>query len=149
MELLNGINHAGILTTNLSRWLEFYCNVFEAEVVFEETTPQFRHAIVKIGPHSMLHVLEVAGGPQGSGTQRMLPRGFLDHLGLDVASKEAFEEIRWRLVQRGASDGAVLDLGPQLNVQFVDPDGIQVEVCWVRDPKLQGFHAPQPFSDSV
>ena len=48
------------------------------------------------------------------------------------------------LVALGASDGAVTDLGPQLSFWFVDPDGMHIAVDWVRDPSLQGFHAPRP-----
>lgn len=30
---------------------------------------------------------------------------------------------------------------------FTDPDGTHVEVDWVRDPSLAGFHAPVPVAD--
>ena len=36
----------------------------------------------------------------------------------------------------------VTDLGPKLSFWFTDPDGTHVEVDWVRDPSLAGFHAP-------
>jgi hypothetical protein len=55
--------------------------------------------------------------------------------------------VRARLVARGASDGAVTDLGPKLSFWFTDPDGMHVEVDWVRDPSLQGFHAPVPVEE--
>lgn len=76
----------------------------------------------------------------------MLQRGHLDHLGLDAPSREAFDEICSRLRARGATDGAVFDLGPQIAVWFTDPDGMEIEVCWNLDPSLHGFHAPQPIT---
>ena len=36
----------------------------------------------------------------------------------------------------------VTDLGPKQSFWFTDPDGTHVEVDWVRDPSLAGFHAP-------
>jgi hypothetical protein len=42
---------------------------------------------------------------------------------------EAFEEIRRRLIDRGAADEFVTDFGPVLSMFFVDPDGLELEVC--------------------
>ena len=77
----------------------------------------------------------------------MLDRGHLDHFALNVPSREAFDELRRRVRDRGLSDGVVTDLGPKLSFWFTDPDGAHVEVDWVRDPSLAGFHAPVPVED--
>jgi len=74
----------------------------------------------------------------------MFGRGHLDHLGLSVASRESFLEVRRRLIAAGASDGEVSDLGPKWCLWFRDPDGMHTEVCWTRDPSLRGYHAPVP-----
>ena len=50
MDLLTGVNHVAVLTADLDRFVEFYTEVFDLEVVFTETTPAFRHAIVRTGP---------------------------------------------------------------------------------------------------
>ena len=42
---------------------------------------------------------------------------------------EAFEEIRRRLMARGAADDFVTDFGPILSMFFRDPDGLEAEVC--------------------
>lgn len=147
MSLLNGFNHAALVTQDLDRLVAFYTEVFDAEVVFQESTPEMRHAILRVADSTMLHPVEVAGNPHGAGLSAMLGRGHLDHLGLCAASREAFDEIRRRLVQRGASDGEISDLGPQLNLWFADPDGMRAEVCWIRDPGLRSFHAPQPYAE--
>jgi hypothetical protein len=59
----------------------------------------------------------------------MFGRGRIDHLGLQAASLDAFEEIRRRLINRGAADDFVTDFGPVLSVFFTDPDGLEGEVC--------------------
>ena len=42
---------------------------------------------------------------------------------------DAFEEIRRRLINRGAADDFVTDFGPVLSMFFTDPDGLEGEVC--------------------
>lgn len=149
MQLLSGINHVAIMTADLDRFTAFYTDVLEATVVFEETTPAFRHAILSVGAGGLLHPVEVAGNLHGRASDAMFDRGHLDHLALDVPSREAFDQVRARLVACGAGDGAITDLGPKLSAWFVDPDGMRVEVDWVRDPSLQGFHAPVPVEEAA
>ena len=49
MTLLAGVNHVAVLTTDLDRFVDFYTGVFDLDVVFTETTPAFRHAILRTG----------------------------------------------------------------------------------------------------
>ena len=149
MQLVTGINHVAIMTEDVDRFSTFFTEVFGARVVFEETNPQFRHAILSLGGTSVLHPVEVVDNAHARASSAMFDRGHLDHFALDVPSREAFEEIRKRLVERGASDGAVTDLGPKLSFWFLDPDGAHVEVDWVHDQSLQGFHAPRPVEEAV
>jgi len=144
VQLTTGINHVAIMTEDVDRFVAFYTEVFDATVVFAETTPQFRHAILSVGGTSVLHPLEVEGSPHGKGSSAMTDRGHLDHFAIDVPTREAFDELRERLVARGACDGEVTDLGPKLSFWFTDPDGARFEVDWVTDAELKGFHAPVP-----
>jgi len=148
VQLLTGINHVAIMTEDLDRFTAFYTDVLDASVVFEETNPQFRHAILSVGGTSVLHPVQMSGNPHARASSTMMDRGHLDHLALDVPSRDAFDEVRRRLVDRGASDGAITDLGPKLSFWFVDPDGMHIEVDWVHDPSLQGFHAPRPVDEA-
>jgi len=66
----------------------------------------------------------------------MFGRGRLDHMALQAASLEAFDEIRRRLMERGSTDGFVTDFGPILSLFFTDPDGLEAEVC-VDNPDAQ------------
>jgi len=144
MHLVTGINHVAVLTEDLDRFVNFYREVFELDLVFEETTPAFRHAILRIGPDSWLHPAEVAGSPDATASAAQFARGHLDHLGLTAPSAEAFAAVRSRLLARGASDGAVDDLGAFHSLWFVDPDGLQVELVVVVDASLGDIHAPRP-----
>jgi len=143
-QLTTGINHVAIMTEDLDRFVGFYTEVFGAEVVFTDTNPHFRHAILRVGGVSVLHPVQRPDGGHGRASDAMLDRGHLDHLALDVPSREAFDELRARLVARGASDGAVTDLGPKISFWFTDPDGMRGEIDWVQDPSLAGFHDPVP-----
>jgi catechol 2,3-dioxygenase-like lactoylglutathione lyase family enzyme len=146
MQLTRGVNHIAVLTDDLERFVEFYCAVFDLEVVFTETTPAFRHAILRTGPDSWLHPAQVFGGAHGAGSAAMFQRGHLDHLALTACSPEAFAVLRDRLVQRGATEGKVDDLGAFHALWFTDPDGMQVEVTLIVDPQLAGIHAPEPLA---
>ena len=72
----------------------------------------------------------------------MFGRGRIDHLGLQAASIEAFDEIRDRLMARGASDDFVTDFGSILSVFFRDPDGLEGEVCVANPDAVPGVTNP-------
>ncbi|WP_232665944.1 VOC family protein [Pseudonocardia sp. TRM90224] len=152
MQLLSGINHVAIVTADLDRFTAFYTGVIGLTPVFEESVPGFRHAILAVGDHTVLHPVQAPADNEtetghGLGSPTIMDRGHLDHFALDVPSWEAFEELRRKLVAHGSSDGAVTDLGPKISFWFVDPDGMHVEIDWVHDRSLRGFHAPTPLSE--
>ena len=147
MTLVAGVNHVAVLTLDLDRFVEFYTDVFELPVVFEETTPAFRHAILRAGPGSWLHPAEVTGSTHGAGQAAMFDRGHLDHLALTAASPETFATLRSRLVERGACDGGIEDLGSFHSLWFEDPDGMRGELTLITDPTLTTIHAPTPLPD--
>jgi len=146
MTLLSGINHVAVMTDDLDRFVDFYTGVFGLEVVFEEATPAFRHAILRTGPDSWLHPAQVTGNAHGVALPAMFERGHLDHLALTAASPEAFADLRQRLVERGADAGEVEDLGAFHAVWFEDPDGMRVELTVIVDPELRGIHEPRPLA---
>jgi catechol 2,3-dioxygenase-like lactoylglutathione lyase family enzyme len=144
MSLVSGINHVAVLTSDLDRFVAFYAEVFDMPVLFEETTPAFRHAILRAGPSSWLHPAAVSGNPHGAALPGMFERGHLDHLALSAASAEAFEVIRARLLARHATTGTIEDLGAFRALWFNDPDGMRGELSLIVDPELKVFHAPTP-----
>lgn len=89
----------------------------------------FELTIVWVGPTAELDVFEFAGNTEHERQVPMFGRGRLDHLALEAASTETFEEIRRRLIARGATDGFATDFGHVLSHCFRDPDGLEAEVC--------------------
>lgn len=124
MRLTRGVNHVAVLTDDLDRFVDFYTTVFDLELVFTETTPAFRHAILRTGPDSWLHPAEVNGHGAASASATMFERGHLDHLALTADSVAAFDELCGRLTAHGASDGTIEDLGSFHSLWFTDPDGM-------------------------
>jgi len=130
--VLNGINHVAILTNDTERLHAFYEGVFDAAVTtfpHAPDGPDVRLSFIKIGPFSELNVFQVEGNTEADRQTPMFGRGRIDHLALHAESLEAFETIRDRLIERGATDGFVTDFGPILSVFFRDPDGLECEVC--------------------
>jgi catechol 2,3-dioxygenase-like lactoylglutathione lyase family enzyme len=136
--LTDGINHVGMLTADTDRFVEFYGSVFGATVDGEMRVPEegMRLTFVKLGEVGELNVFELEGNDEASKQVPMFGRGRLDHLAIQAADLEAFEIIRDRLIERGASDGFVTDFGPVLSLFFRDPDGLEAEVC-VPNPDRQ------------
>jgi catechol 2,3-dioxygenase-like lactoylglutathione lyase family enzyme len=143
MSLVSGINHVAILTTDLDRFIRFYGSVFGVELLFEETTPAFRHAILRAGASSWLHPAEIAGNAHSAALPEMFTRGHLDHMALTAPTRDAFETIRERLLLENATSGIVEDLGAFHALWFTDPDGMRGEVSLIVDPALREFHAPR------
>jgi catechol 2,3-dioxygenase-like lactoylglutathione lyase family enzyme len=142
--LLDGINHVAVITDDTDRFVRFYKEVFDATVSHQETIPVGRLTMVDIGPRTELNVFEVDGHePPTRGS--MFGHGPVDHMGLQAADRDAFVEIRRRLIERGATDGFVTDFGRAHSVWFKDPDGLEGEVLlWLsRDapPKPPGTAA--------
>lgn len=140
--LLSGINHVAVLTGDTDRFLEFYRDVFGATHELFQARDEFKLTIVWIGATSELNVFELYGNTEHEHQVPMFGRGRLDHLALEAASLEAFEEIRDRLLARGATDGFVTDFGHILSVFFRDPDGLEGEVCVQNPDAKPGVHNP-------
>lgn len=132
--LVSGINHVAILTADTSRLCAFYTEMFGA-VVDGELHPEegLRLTFLRVGPTSEFNVFEVEGNTEADRQAPMFGRGRIDHLALNAGSLKAFDTIRDRLIEAGASDGFVTDFGPILSVFFKDPDGLEAEVC-VQNP---------------
>jgi catechol 2,3-dioxygenase-like lactoylglutathione lyase family enzyme len=144
---LKGLNHVAVITNDAARLNAFYEDVFDAEVVRDGS--EFpggkgpRLSIIKIGDWAELNVFQIEGNTEADRQTPMFGRGRLDHLALQAASLEAFEDIRERLMARGAADDFVTDFGPMLSLFFRDPDGLECEVCVENPDAVPGvFHPP-------
>jgi catechol 2,3-dioxygenase-like lactoylglutathione lyase family enzyme len=128
--LLNGVNHVAILTNDARRLHAFYREVFDAPVTKDLAAGEGgRLSFIDIGPTNELNVFEIEGNTEAQRQTPMFGRGRIDHIGLQAASIDAFDTIRERLIAKGSTDGFVTDFGPILSLFFVDPDGLEGEVC--------------------
>ena len=142
--LLMEVNHVALMTNDTDRLVAFYREVFEAEIgaQLEEFDGAIRLTFIRIGENAELNVFQVEGNTEADRQTPMFGRGRIDHLGLQAASIEAFDQIRDRLIARGASDHFVSDFGPTLSVFFRDPDGLEGEVCIPNPDAIPGVNNP-------
>src|ERR1700682_3266302 len=141
--LLDGFNHVAILTSDTARFVEFYREVFDAKVAGSmDMDGQGLLTFVQIGTQAEINLFEVSGNTEAQRQTPMFGRGRIDHLGLQAATLEAFEEIRQRLIERDAADEFVTDFGPVLSVFFRDPDGLEGEVCVANPEARPGIFNP-------
>jgi catechol 2,3-dioxygenase-like lactoylglutathione lyase family enzyme len=133
--VVTGFNHVAVVTEDLDRLIDFYGAAFGLEVG-REVVDEHRHAVLRVGADSLLHAFEVPDNPHAVATGGMLDRGHLDHLAFTAPDLEAFEDIRARLVELGASDGEVRDFGIGYSLSFRDPDGMSSEVLVMLDDDL-------------
>jgi hypothetical protein len=127
--LLDGVNHIAWISRDVDRLGRFYQRVFDA--VIGPTRPHGpgeTMTVIDIGPATQLNVFVIDGNSEADRQTPMWGRGRIDHVGLAAASPEAFEVIRGRLIDTGASDGTVSDFGGALSIFFRDPDGLEGEV---------------------
>ena len=127
--LLDGVNHIAWISTDVDRLGRFYQRVFDAVVgPTRPHGPGETMTVIDIGPATQLNVFVIDGNTEADRQTPMWGRGRIDHVGLAAASPEAFEVIRGRLIDTGASDGTVSDFGGALSIFFRDPDGLEGEV---------------------
>ena len=134
MALVNDLHHLAFLTADLDRLISFYERIFDAQVRLDLEDDGLRHALIEIGPHTLLHPFQVPS-VEVPGRQQIFERGRLDHFALNAASEEAFREIRRRLIAEGANateGGLVTDMGSVWSFSFHDPDDAWHEVMWVK-----------------
>lgn len=134
MSLLRGFNHVAVLTHDTQRLVDFYEEVFDATSMPAEKNDFLQLTLIWVGPFNALNVFEIKDNAEADKQVPMFGRGRLDHFGLEAASHEAFDEIRNRLIAKGATDGFVTDFGLELSLFFRDPDGLEGEVLWQHNP---------------
>jgi catechol 2,3-dioxygenase-like lactoylglutathione lyase family enzyme len=127
--LLDGVNHIAWISKDVDRLSRFYATVFDARIgPTRDHGPGETMTVIDIGPATQLNIFVIDGNTEADRQTPMWGRGRIDHVGLAAASPEAFEMIRGRLIEAGASDGMVNDFGTAQSVFFRDPDGLEGEV---------------------
>jgi catechol 2,3-dioxygenase-like lactoylglutathione lyase family enzyme len=148
--LVDGLNHVAFVTTDLDRLAGFYKRVFDADMVVDVRARGVRHAFIELGPSCVLHPFEFPDNPHATASPQIFERGHLDHIAINASSQAAFDTIRQRLVDEGVSDGEITDFGSVFSVFFRDPDGMDAEVCvmkegasWSDSREPEGWAPPQ------
>jgi hypothetical protein len=117
--------------------------VFGAEVLGESRLgSEGLLTFVRVGEQAEINLFEIYGNSEVDRQTPMFGRGRIDHIALQAASLAAFDEIRRRLIDGGASDEFVTDFGPILSVFFRDPDGLEGEVCVANPDAVPGVMNP-------
>jgi catechol 2,3-dioxygenase-like lactoylglutathione lyase family enzyme len=144
--LTSGLHHVATITNDSDRLQAFYREIFEAVVIRDGSEFPDGHGprltVIKIGESCELNVFQIEGNAEADRQTPMFGRGRLDHFALQAASLESFEEIRSRLMERGAADDFVTDFGSMLSVFFRDPDGLEGEVCVANPDATAGVDNP-------
>ena len=116
--LLSGLNHAAVVTADLDRLCAFYTEVFGIDAVDAPAPPGTRVALLRVSATAGFNLWEVPEGAHTRGSAAMLERGHIDHIAFEAPTARALDEVRRRLIERGASDGHVSDYGAVLCVPF-------------------------------
>lgn len=141
--LVNGYSHTAILTGDSERFVAFYQEVFGAEVYATTATSKGgKVTFIRVGPTAEINLFELPDNHEHEHQTPMFGRGRIDHVALQAATMEDFEEVRRRLMERGASDDFVSDFGNILSVFFRDPDGLEGEVCIPNPDVIPGYMPP-------
>ena len=132
--LLTGFNHVATVTRDMDRLIAFYEEVFDATTVFDLVAPglDLRHVGLDVGG-AFVHAWEADETTTGTFPQEMFRRGRVDHFALAAGDEAALEVLRQRLVDHHACDGGITDFGSILSVWFTDPDGMELEVCCLKE----------------
>ena len=127
--MLAGFDHVAVLTADLEQFVEFYSDVFGAEVEGRLTDDGLRMVVLRIGPTSEINVFQIDGNAEAAKQTPTFGRGRLDHFAFRATSIDQFDALRADLIRRGCSDGYVTDFGQVLSVFFRDPEGLELELC--------------------
>ncbi|WP_255397814.1 VOC family protein [Mycobacterium sp. 852002-51163_SCH5372311] len=128
---LAGLHHLGISVTSLDRSLRFYCDVVGADLLVPPnngTSPSFvgRVAILSLGGR----IVDLCEHSRNEGERFDPARTGLDHLALAAESVDELHAWATWLDNCGVSRSPVREVADGLGTMFdfVDPDGIQIEV---------------------
>jgi catechol 2,3-dioxygenase-like lactoylglutathione lyase family enzyme len=132
--LLDGFHHVAVITDDTDRFVRFYTEMFDATVSHQESVGIGTLTMVDVGPRTEINLFQLAPGTAPEQIRgSMFGHGPIDHIALLAPDRDAFLEIRRRLVAAGAADGFVTDFGRIHSVWFKDPDGLEGEVIlWIR-----------------
>lgn len=124
---LRKIGHVVLMVSDLQRATDFYTQVlgFQVSDVYGEDMMPGGMVFLRCNPDH--HGIALVGGAQGPSTRREL-----HHLAFEVGSLDDVFRARKRLREHGAT--VIFEgrrrAGVQIAVEFLDPDGHNLEIYW-------------------
>jgi glyoxylase I family protein len=121
---IQGVGHVSLTVTDLERAADFYCKLFDAEVIMSGEDAH-GSATICASPSIMFGLRK---HPSTSSEDRFdAGRVGLDHIGFHVESRGELERWKERIDEQGVTNSGIEDdeYGAHLNVK--DPDNIAIE----------------------
>lgn len=136
----NGFSHVGVSTHDMDRTIRFYehvlgCKRLAEERIDVEQGGTLRQVSFDVGNGQYLVFMEPRGVPgipddYDTGINRALGvPGGMYHFALRVASIDDLDRRRQALLEHGVEASNLIDLGIAMSVFFLDPNGLQIELC--------------------
>jgi len=137
-----GFSHLGLSTLDLDKTRDFYENVLKfkavrCDIIKVKEGGQIRHVFFDTGRDQLIAFMEPRGVPgipaqYDAGINRGLgvPSAFY-HFAFEAGSEAGLEEKRNELLARGVDVTDVVDHEWAKSIYFKDPNGIQLEYCYI------------------
>lgn len=138
------INHIALMTVDLDRLVDFYTQVFGAQVL-ARAEGQPRKCFLRLTPDTNLHVFE---DPQAAAkpTDHPFDEGSINHFALQASDPDAFIRIRDTLIAQGRATKTVHDAPGLYTIFATDPDGLLIEVLVPKESDWTPPFATEPFA---
>jgi catechol 2,3-dioxygenase len=129
------LGHVVIQVRDLERSMKFYTEVFNFRV--SDRSPEGAVFLSAVGDHHTVALFPSAGESAETSAKNAVR---LHHFAMEVGSLEELFEARSYLRERGVP--IVFEgrhrLGGHTSIEFLDPDGYQLELYWDMDRLLSG-----------
>ena len=146
MEGLNGIHHLAISTADMKAQLEFFTDVFGAELkalYWMHGAPQTFHGFVKLNDSCYVAFVQgpknasidpVPGVSHAGSAAGASAGGTMQHVAFNVRDMDEMLAIRDRIRSRGINVLGPIDHGMCRSIYFAGPEGLVLEVATSERP---------------
>ena len=129
---VSGASHVSFSVSDFERSMQWYREVFDAEVLLDEPADH-RHAAVLSLPATDL-LIGICQFNERNGSSFDPTHVGLDHFAFSVEAREDLDGWARRLDGLGIEHSGAIDVPPGAILNFKDPDGIALAIMWRRSP---------------